>query len=247
MLLRPEATFIDQATKRAERVFPRGMEWRTFTSKLTGKEVFPNSVLDPAIGIGGKLAMQTFATADWRNWISSMQIGLFGIATRIGIPPLDNTSLNQGLSLVYLTLESTASAFEQTGDLGKVAADLAGNVGRQAQPDHDGRRARVPGGAMGRHGGRSVAADNDKNITLPPLQTEDPATDTRHVTRVCEVFRMAPCEAGREPPQETRCSTNSSWTAVMLAPSRRRHAIVTPRSAESSTLSTRNAGPRMCC
>ncbi len=131
MLVRPDATFIDQATKRAERVFPRGMEWRTFESKLPGKDVFANSVLDPAIGIGGALAVQTFATADWRNWISSMQIGLFEIATRIGIPPLENTSLNQGLSLVYSTLETTASSFEQSEDPSQVAADLAGNVGLQ--------------------------------------------------------------------------------------------------------------------
>ena len=31
-------------------------------------EVFANSVLDPAIGIGGELGMAAFATADWRNW-----------------------------------------------------------------------------------------------------------------------------------------------------------------------------------
>lgn len=34
MLLRPDATFIDEATNRAERVFPRGTQWLTFASKF---------------------------------------------------------------------------------------------------------------------------------------------------------------------------------------------------------------------
>jgi hypothetical protein len=225
MLLRPEATFIDQATKRAERVFPRGMEWRTFTSKLPGKEVFANSVLDPAIGIGGELAIQTFATADWRNWISSMQIGLFEIATRIGIPPLESTSLNQGLSLVYSTLESTASAFEQTDDPGKVAADLAGNVGLQVIAQIVGQSNMITmvatlvyqAARWAVDVGRAVVADNlGKDISWPPLQTEDPATDTWQVTRVFEVFRSRGTGGIVFPDGEVEPASNADYTGLFL-------------------------------
>src|SRR5262245_31789258 len=104
MLLRPDATFTDRATDRAERVFPRGTDWLTFRSQLPGQEVFANSVLDPAIGIAGELGVRAFATADWRNWTSAIKIGLFELSTRVGLPPLENQSLNQGLAVVFDTL-----------------------------------------------------------------------------------------------------------------------------------------------
>lgn len=225
MLVRPEATFIDQATQRAERVFPRGVEWRTFESKLPGKDVFANSVLDPAIGVGGELAMKTFATADWRNWISSMQIGLFEIATRIGIPPLQDTSLNQGLSLVYSTLETTASAFEQTDDPSKVAADLAGNVGLQVVAQIVGQSNLITmvaalvyqAARWAVDVGRAVVADNlGKFVSLPPLQTEDPATDTWQVNRVFEVFRSRGTGGVVFPDGKIEPASNADYTSLFL-------------------------------
>ena len=98
MLLRPDLTFIDKATKRPERVFPRGTQWLNFQSRFPSSEVFKNTSLDPAIGIAGELAISTFARADWHNWISSTQIGLYEIGTRIGLPTLKNTSMAKGLS-----------------------------------------------------------------------------------------------------------------------------------------------------
>ncbi|MCA9686230.1 MAG: hypothetical protein KC457_28940, partial [Myxococcales bacterium] len=77
MLLRPDATYINQATKHAEEVFPRGVDWLNFASKLPGDSVFKNSVLEPALDVAGELSMAAFARADWQNWISTMQIGVF--------------------------------------------------------------------------------------------------------------------------------------------------------------------------
>ena len=225
MLLRPDATFTDRATNRAERVFPRGVEWRTFTSKLPGKEVFANSVLDPAIGIGGALGIKTFATADWRNWISSMQIGLFEIATRIGVPPLQDTSLNYGLSLVYDVLEETTGAVSGSEDPGQVAADLAGNVALQ-----------VVGQIVGQSNlatmvitlvyqaarwavdvGRAVAADMlGKYVSFPPLQTEDPATDTWQVNRVFELIRSRGSGGVAFPDGELEPASNADYTSLYM-------------------------------
>jgi hypothetical protein len=75
MLLRRDAKFLDKVTNRYERVFSTGTDWLTFGSQLPAAEVFANSVLDPAIGIGGELGVAAFATADWRNWTSSIKIG----------------------------------------------------------------------------------------------------------------------------------------------------------------------------
>jgi hypothetical protein len=225
MLVRPDATFIDQATKRAERVFPLGVEWRTFSSKLPGKEVFANSVLDSAIGVGGELSVKTFATADWRNWISSMQIGLFEISTRIGIPPLENTGLNQGLSLVYSTLEDTASAIAAHEDPGKVAADLAGNVGLQVVAQIVGQSNLITmvatlvyqAARWAVDVGRAVASENlGKDISWPPLQTEDPATDTWQVARVFEVFRGGGVGGVVFPDGKLEPASNADYTGLYL-------------------------------
>lgn len=94
MLVRPELTYIDKATKAAARVFPTGSSWLNFESRLPATEVFRDAVMDPAIGIDGPLALQTFATCEWQNWTSSIQIATFELATRIGLPPLEVLELS---------------------------------------------------------------------------------------------------------------------------------------------------------
>ena len=108
-LLRPDATFIDEATNRAERIFPTGSGWKFFESRFPEADVFANSVLDPAIGIGGELGLRAFASADWQNWISTTKIATFELATRVGLPELETQSLNKGLSQVYTMIDDTVS------------------------------------------------------------------------------------------------------------------------------------------
>ena len=45
-----------------------------------------DSIVDPAVGIAGDLALRDFANAEWQNWTSSIQIMTFELATRIGVP-----------------------------------------------------------------------------------------------------------------------------------------------------------------
>jgi hypothetical protein len=80
MLVRADATYLDDATKQVARVFPTGSTWLHFDRRMPGAEVFANSVLEPAIGLGGDLALRTFANADWQNWTSSIQIATFELA-----------------------------------------------------------------------------------------------------------------------------------------------------------------------
>jgi hypothetical protein len=129
MLLRRDATFLDKVTNRYERVFPPGTDWMTFRSQLPASEVFANSVLDPAIGIAGDLGVAAFATADWRNWTSSIKIGLFELSTRVGLPALKDQSLNEGLSLVFNTLDTTANAFANSDNPAEIVPELVTNVG----------------------------------------------------------------------------------------------------------------------
>ncbi len=126
-----DATFIDRATNRSERVFPRGTDWLTFRSQLPGRDVFANSVLDPAIGIGGELGLRAFATADWRNWTSAIKIGLFELSTRVGLPSLENQSLNQGLAVAFDTLELSADAFRHSDNAAEIVPELIQNAGMQ--------------------------------------------------------------------------------------------------------------------
>jgi hypothetical protein len=131
MLLRRDAKFLDKVTNRQERVFPPGTDWMTFRSQFPAAEVFANSVLDPAIGIGGELGLAAFATADWRNWTSSIKIGLFELSTRVGLPELKDQSLKQGLSLVFNTLDTTANAFANSDNPAEIVPELVTNVGFQ--------------------------------------------------------------------------------------------------------------------
>ncbi|PRQ02042.1 hypothetical protein [Enhygromyxa salina] len=224
MLLRPDETFIDNATKRAERVFPRGIDWKTFSSQLPGKEVFANSVLDPAIGIGGDLAMKTFAAADWQNWVSTTQISLFELGTRVGMPPLEGTGLAEGMSHVYTTLDSTINTIKNFEDPAEMLPELLKNTAIQilqivcqsnivTQTVAQVLAVAVWAVDVGR---AKVEADLGKNISFPPLQTEDPATDTWQVNRVFEVFRSKGTGGVVYPDGGIEPASNADYTSLYL-------------------------------
>ncbi|PRP98529.1 hypothetical protein [Enhygromyxa salina] len=224
MLLRPDETFIDKATKRAERVFPRGIDWQTFSSQLPGKEVFANSVLDPAIGIGGDLAMKTFAAADWQNWVSTTQISLFELGTRVGMPQLEGTGLAEGMSHVYTTLGSTINTIKNFEDPAEMLPELLKNTAIQilqmvcqsnivTQTVAQVLAVAVWAVDVGR---AQVEANLGKNISFPPLQTEDPATDTWQVNRVFEVFRSKGTGGVVYPDGGIEPASNADYTSFYL-------------------------------
>ena len=45
MLVRPDVTYIDKATKQAARVFPQGALWTQFESRLPAAEVFRDAIM----------------------------------------------------------------------------------------------------------------------------------------------------------------------------------------------------------
>ncbi|EDM76687.1 hypothetical protein PPSIR1_38204 [Plesiocystis pacifica SIR-1] len=225
MLLRPDETFIDEVTNRAERVFPRGSEWTTFRSHLPDDEVFKNSILDPAIGVGGELALKTFASADWKNWVSSAQIGLYEIGTRIGLPKLQGSSLAQGMSTVYSHLGSTLNTIQAYDDPAQMIPELIQNTGMQVVQQITGQAGMVSqtvgqvvaAAVWAVNVGRAkVQADLAKDVPLPPLQTEDPATDTWQMNRVFEVFRSRGTGGVVFPDGGTAAASNADYTNFFL-------------------------------
>ena len=228
MLLRPDAQFLDTAVNRYERIFPRGTDWLTFRSQLPAQEVFANSVLDPAIGIAGDLGLRAFATADWRNWTSAIKIGLFELSTRIGLPPLKDGSLNQGLAVVFDTLELTAGAFSHSENPAEIVPELVENAGMQVIM----QVLQIVGssnpitfvvtqviqiatwavGIARAH----IESELGKHLTFPPLQTEDPATDTWQVTRVFEVFRARGSGGVVFPDGKLEPASNANYTSLYL-------------------------------
>ena len=234
MLLRPDAQFLDKAVNRYERVFPRGIEWLTFRSQLPGQEVFANSVLDPAIGIAGELGLRAFASADWRNWTSAIKIGLFELSTRVGMPPVKDATLNQSLATVFDTLELTAGAFNHSDNPAEIVPELMTNAGMQVLA----QVLQIVGAsnpitfvvtqviqiatwAVGIARAR-IESDLAKNATFPPLQSEDPATDTWQVSRVFEVFRARGTGGVVFPDGKIEPASNADYTSLYL-PAYRTH------------------------
>lgn len=234
MLLRRDAKFLDTVTNRYERVFPAGTDWMTFRSQLPAPEVFANSVLDPAIGIGGELGLAAFATADWRNWTSSLKIGLFELSTRVGLPPLKDQSLNQGLSLVFNTLDTTAYAFANSDNPAEIVPELVTNVGFQvvmqvlqmvgaSNPVTFVVTAVIQIATWAVSiATTTIESDLGKHLSFPPMQSEDPATDTWQVTRVFEVFRSRGVGGVAFPDGELEPASNANYTSLYL-PAYRTH------------------------
>lgn len=225
MLLRPDATFLDPVVKRNERIFPQGTDWLRFESALPEKEVFANSVLDPAIGIGGALGLQTFAAADWQNWTSTAKVSLFEIGTRIGLPPLEGTGLTTGVAMVYSNIEKSISALRQFQDPSELIPELIKNAGLQILQQLAGQSnmiaqtvAQVLAAAVwaidvvAAHKNSALA----KDVALPPLQTEDPATDTWQVNRIYEVLRSRGVGEIVYPDGGVELASNGDYTRFFL-------------------------------
>ncbi len=227
MLVRPDATYLDDATKQLTRVFPQGTEWLRFDSVFPESEVFANSVLEPAVGIGGDLALRAFANADWQNWASATKIATFELATRIGVPQIGNQAMGRALASIYSTIPMTISSFEDIDDPLAVVPVLLNNFALQVVQQLAGSTnmiaqvfAQVLAAAVWAVG---VVADGmadmlEKNAPLPPLQTIDPATDTWQVNRVFEVLRReAKGGTGIQfPDGQVTLASNANYTPLFM-------------------------------
>ena len=198
MLVRPDATYLDEATKQAARIFPAGSTWLNFQSRMPATEVFMDSIVDPAVGIAGDLALRAFANAEWQNWTSSIQIMTFELATRIGVPMLDNQPMGRAIASIYNTLPVSIATFQDLEDPLTVVPALLDNLGALVIQQLAGSTnmiaqvfAQVLASAVWAvNVVASVKADLlEKDVPLPPLQAIEPATDTWQVNRVFEVIR----------------------------------------------------------
>ena len=198
MLVRPDATYLDEATKQAARIFPAGSTWLNFQSRMPATEVFMDSIVDPAVGIAGDLALRTFANAEWQNWTSSIQIMTFELATRIGVPMLDNQPMGRAIASIYNTLPVSIATFQDLDDPLTVVPALLDNLGALVIQQLAGSTnmiaqvfAQILASAVWAvNVVASVKADLlEKDVPLPPLQAIEPATDTWQVNRVFEVIR----------------------------------------------------------
>lgn len=224
MLLRPDATFVDYATNRAERIFPQGSHWLHFESKLPGREVFANSVLDPAIGLSGDLGIKSFASADWGNFISSTQIGLFELGTRVGIPTIPDIGITDALSRVYHDITTSLDAYQNFEHPETIVADLVTNAGLQVLQQLGQNNmvaqtvAQVLAAAVWAAGviAEGIHAELGKDVPLPPLQTEDPTVDSWQVNRVFEVFRSKGSGGIVYPDGKIEPASNADYTQLFL-------------------------------
>ncbi|EDM74158.1 hypothetical protein PPSIR1_39145 [Plesiocystis pacifica SIR-1] len=225
MLLRPDVIHQDPATKQLARVFPESTGWLQFKSHLPGKEVFANSVLDPSIGIDGELALETFAKADWMNWISTTQISLYEVGTRVGLTPTVGRPLTSALADVYKNIQFTLDAYNRGAAPEELVADLLKNAGLQALQQIAGQSnmiaqtvAQVIAAAV--WAADVVAAHRNselaKNVSLPPLQSEEPATDSWQVNRVFEFIRRAGSGGVVFPDGKIEAASNADYTNLYL-------------------------------
>ncbi|EDM75934.1 hypothetical protein PPSIR1_25186 [Plesiocystis pacifica SIR-1] len=225
MLLRPDATHRDQATNQLARIFPESTGWLQFKSHLPGKEVFANSILDPSIGIDGELALETFAKADWMNWISTTQISLYEVGTRVGLTPTVGRPLTSALADVYKNIQFTLDAYNRGAAPEELVADLLKNAGLQALQQIAGQSnmiaqtvAQVIAAAVwaadvwATHRNSELA----KNVSLPPLQSEEPATDSWQVNRVFEFIRRAGSGGVVYPDGKIEAASNANYTKLFL-------------------------------
>lgn len=224
MLLRPDATFIHPTLNRAERVFPQGIDWLRFESALPGKDVFASSVLDPAIGIAGDLAAQTFAAADWQNWVSTAKVSLFEVGTRIGLPLVEGSSLEGAVGTVYSNIEKTITAVMQNQSPAELVPELLKNAAMQLlqQLTRGNLVAQVVAQVLAAAvwaveiAAAHQHAELAKHVALPPLQSEDPATDTWQVNRVYEVFRRKGVGGIVYPDGGIEPASNADYTSFFL-------------------------------
>src|SRR5690606_41377354 len=118
-------------TTRTQQVVPHGAVWLRFASRMPGRDVVANSVLDPAIGLTGDLAQVAFAAAEWENWIASAKVSLFEVGTRIGLPQIEGSGVSEGVSQVYANIDKTISTIKQYDDPAEAAPELLKNAALQ--------------------------------------------------------------------------------------------------------------------
>ncbi len=225
MLVRPDATFLDDATKQVARVFPTGSAWLTFESRLPGKEIWENSNKDPAIGLGGELALSTFANAEWQNWVSSTQVAVFELATRVGVPPIDNQPLGSALASIYNSIPATLASVRDLEDPLTAVPDLLKNMGLLVIQQLAGQQnaiaqvfAQVLAAAVWAIDvvASFRAEELQRYVSLPGLQTEDPGTDTWQVNRVFEVLRKPGRGDVQFPDGGLSLASNADYTPLYL-------------------------------
>jgi len=225
MLVRPDATYLDEATKQAARVFPTGATWLNFESRLPGKEVFADAVMEPGIGIGGDLALRTFASAEWQNWISSTQIATFELATRIGVPVIEGQAMGRALASVYNALPMSLSSFQKLEDPLVVVPILLKSLGLQVIQQLAGQTnmiaqvfAQILSAAVWAVDVVATVRGDllEKDVALPPLQSIEPATDTWQVNRVFEVLRRQANGEVQFPDGSLALASNADYTCLFL-------------------------------
>ncbi|EDM79558.1 hypothetical protein PPSIR1_21059 [Plesiocystis pacifica SIR-1] len=224
MLLRPDATYLNHANRHLP-IFPPGTDWLHFESKLPGKEVFADSILDPAVGLSGELGLRTFASADWKNWISTSQISLFEIGTRIGVPAIQGAPLGRTVAQVYSSVGSVIDIFQHVDDGTELVTELLKNAGMQALQQIAGQTNMI-GQTVAQVIAAAVwaadvvaahrASELAKDVALPPLQSEEPATDTWQVNRVMEVIRQRGHGGVVFPDGKVEAASNADYTSLYL-------------------------------
>jgi hypothetical protein len=221
MLVRPDVTYIDKATKQAARVFPQGALWTQFESRLPAAEVFRDAIMEPAIGIDGELGLQVFSNAEWLNWTSSIQIATYELATRIGMPVIENQALAPAIASVFNALPKTISDFERLEDPLAIVPAILQNLGAQviqqlaASPNMIAQVfAQVLASAVWAVGlvASYKAEQLEKDVPLPPLQGVDPATDTWQVNRVLQVIRQQGKGEIQFPDGGVKLASNADYT-----------------------------------
>lgn len=215
-----------------ERVFPSGDQWLYFQSRLPGADVFKNSVLDPAIGISDALGAMTFASADYGNWVNALRIASFEISTRIGLPPLSNNlgGIPGNLYQIYNDLTASLEQFPSL-EVNEIAPALMKQLGAEAVSAITGTLnavgvVPVVGWIIEAVVGMGLwisdlvsdykADELGKNAELPPLQTEDPSTDTFQVQRVFETMRKQIGGDVIRPDGTPQLASNADYTGFFL-------------------------------
>ena len=226
MLLRRDATYIDEATKHAARIFPTGNAWLNFQSRLPAPEVFRDTVLDDAVGMAGELALSTFANAEWSNWTSTVQVLTFEVGTRLGLPVIEGQPMGRAVASIFDMIPTTLSQFSRfENDPLAIVPELLKSLALQVvqwltmAPS---LVAQVVGQVLatavwlGDFVTASLADMMDKDIVLPPLQSVEPATDSWQVNRVFEVLRLQGRGDVQFPDGSLSLASNADYTSFFM-------------------------------
>jgi hypothetical protein len=224
MLFRRDATYLDQATKAAARIFPSGNAWLNFQSRLPAPQVFKDTVLDGAIGTAGELALATFANAEWQNWTSTLQVLTYEVGTRIGLPVIEGQPMGRAVASIFDMIPVSLSQFREfENDPMAVVPELLKSLALQVvqwltmAPS---LVAQVVGQVLatavwlGDFVTAALADQVGKDVVLPPLQSVEPDTDTWQVNRVFEVLRKQGRGDVQFPDGSLVLASNADYTSL---------------------------------